>query len=79
MNQYYLIFMLLQPLFLMLIVPHFAFADKDCSRCMEFLSITHEYKKSVLDAAGNNTEIIPEIVQNYSQDILRLYNTSTPS
>jgi len=39
--------------------------------------MTHEYRKSFLDAAVDNPMAIPELVKQYSQDVLQLFNSST--
>lgn len=57
---------------------HYTFAGKDCQQCMEFVILTHEYRKSVLDATVDKPKAIPDLVKQYSQYVLQLFNSSNP-
>ncbi|HSA73758.1 MAG TPA: hypothetical protein VLD84_07380 [Nitrososphaeraceae archaeon] len=63
-------------LFALMFGGYYTFADEKCQRCMEFVILDHEYRKSILDAAVDNPKAIPELVKQYSQDVLRLFNSS---
>lgn len=49
-----------------------------CQQCMEFVILTHEYRKSVLDATVDKPKAIPDLVKQYSQYVLQLFNSSNP-
>jgi hypothetical protein len=76
MKRIYLTGIAVLPLLALIFGVHYTFADKECQRCMEFVILNHEYRKSILDAAVDNPGAIPELVKQYSQDVLRLFNSS---
>lgn len=76
MKRIYLTGIALLPLFALMLGGHYTFADEKCQWCTEFVILDHEYRKSILDAAVDNPKAIPELVKQYSQNVLQLFNSS---
>ena len=55
------------------------FAPRGCEGCSEFKKLTHEFEKDVTDAAIGNPEIIPELVNDYSDDVMELFREPSTS
>jgi hypothetical protein len=76
MKRNYLALLVPPTLFAVIVAIHYPFADKGCQRCTEFVTMTHGYMKSVPDSAVENPKPIPEPVEQYSQHVLGLFNSS---
>ena len=55
------------------------YAPRACGGCSEFKKLTHEFEKDVTDAAIGNPEIIPELVNDYSDDVMELFREPSTS
>jgi len=54
------------------------FAPRTCGQCGEFKKLTTEFEKDVLDAAIGDPGLIPGLVEQYSQDVLELFPSTSP-
>ncbi len=51
-----------------------ASAPRGCGSCIQFKKLTHEFEKTVIDAASNgDPNTIPGLLDQYSQDVLRTF------
>jgi hypothetical protein len=51
-------------------------APRGCSGCTVFKKLTHEFEKTVIEAASSgNPNIITNLLEQYNQDVLRLFET----
>ena len=50
------------------------YAPRQCAGCTAFKKLTHEFEKNVIEAAttGNSNQITG-LLQQYNQDVLRLF------
>jgi hypothetical protein len=55
------------------------FATRECGGCGDFKKLTSEFEKDVLEAAVGDPNIIPDLVEKYSRDVLELFSPSTNS
>ena len=51
------------------------YAPRNCGSCSEFKKLTNEFEKDVLDAAVDDPNIIPSLVDQYSQDVKELFRS----
>jgi hypothetical protein len=58
---------------------HQIYAPGQCGGCSEFKKLTHEFEKDVTDAAIGDPNIIPGLVEQYSQDVLEIFRTPSTS
>ena len=50
------------------------YAPRQCAGCTAFKKLTHEFEKSVIDAASTgDPNTIPSLLEQYNQDMLRLF------
>ena len=50
-------------------------SPRQCAGCTAFKKLTHEFEKSVIDAATNgNSNQITGLLQQYNLDMLRLFD-----
>ncbi len=51
-----------------------ASAPRDCGQCTAFKKLTHEFEKDVINAATKgDPNIIPSLLEQYSQDVLKTF------
>lgn len=55
------------------------FAPRECGGCKDFKKLTSEFEKDILEAAVGDPNIIPDLVEQYSRDVLELFSPSTNS
>jgi hypothetical protein len=49
-------------------------APRTCGECTAFKKLTHEFEKSVIDAASSgDPNTIPSLLEQYNQDVLRTF------
>jgi hypothetical protein len=49
-------------------------APRGCSGCTAFKKLTHEFEKSVIDAASTgDPNAIPSLLEQYNQDVLKTF------
>ena len=58
---------------------HQIYAPRQCGGCSEFKKLTHEFEKDVTDAAIGDPNIIPSLVDRFSQDVKELFRESSTS
>jgi hypothetical protein len=52
------------------------FAPRQCGGCAEFKKLTNQFEKDVLDAAVDNPDSIPGLLEQYSRNVLELFPSS---
>jgi hypothetical protein len=58
------------------------YAPRNCGGCAEFQKLTDEFEKNVIDAASVNPpdpDRIQTLVGEYSDDVLKLFPSTSPS
>jgi hypothetical protein len=49
-------------------------APRGCGGCTAFKKLTHEFEKSVIDAASSDDpNTIPSLLEQYNQDVLKTF------
>lgn len=49
------------------------FAPRTCGSCVQFKKLTHEFEKTVIDAATNgDPNTIPGLLEQYNEDVREL-------
>jgi hypothetical protein len=51
-------------------------APRACGGCAEFKKLTNQFEKDVLDAAVDNPDSIPGLLEQYSRNVLELFPSS---
>ena len=58
------------------------YASRGCSGCSEFQKLTNQFEKDVIDAASINPpdpDRIQTLLGEYSDDVLKLFPSTSPS
>lgn len=51
-----------------------AYAPRECGQCTAFKKLTHEFEKNVIQAAtGGDPKIIPSLLEQYNEDVMRTF------
>ena len=69
MKRIYLTGIALPHLFALIFGGHYISSGKERQECMEFVILTLEYRKSIVDATVDYSKALPELVKQYSQDV----------
>ncbi len=49
-------------------------APRECGGCTTFKKLTHEFEKSIIDAAtSGDPRTIPSLLEQYNQDVLDIF------
>ena len=58
------------------------YAPRECGQCAQFQKLTDEFEKNVIDAASVNPpdpDRIQTLLGEYSDDVLKLFPSTSPS
>jgi len=55
------------------------YAPRECPGCSAFKKLTNEFEKDVLNAAVDDPNIIPSVVDQYSQEVKELFREPSTS
>ena len=59
---------------------HQIYAPRSCAGCVsDFKKLTNQFEKDILNAAVDDPNIIPSLIDQYSQDIKELFRTPSTS
>jgi len=56
---------------------HHVYAPRDCAGCAEFKKLTSQFEKDVLKASLGSPEEIPGLLEQYTNDVLDLFPSSS--